>query len=252
MPVRRQCAPASVESEDIRLGRVELHYTKVLTRLMAAHALAEKLTAAGYERMLATVDDPELRPVIEKNLAEERQHARLIFDALAAIGVSETQADRMMLTVAKGPAFVAPRWFAERAEGELDLVMGSISLDATGMLMVGINYRDSSYAPHARAAEAILEDEADHESFGLGELSRALERFGAERVAGALREWLPRAVNFFGPPGSGFTFDCLTYGLKTRDNQDLAELFLALLERRLDQLGLKLPLLTDQYPYQIA
>lgn len=252
MPVRRQCAPASVESEDIRLGRVELHYTKVLTRLMAAHALAEKLTAAGYERMLATVDDPELRPTIAKNLAEERRHARLIYDALAEIGVSESQADRLMITVAKAPSFAAPRRFAEQAQGELDLVMGSISLDATGMLMIGVNYRESSYAPHARAAEVILEEEADHESFGLDQLGRALERFGVERVAGALREWLPRAVNFFGPPGSGFTFDCLTYGLKARDNQDLAELFLALLERRLDQLGLKLPVLTGSYPYEIA
>jgi 1,2-phenylacetyl-CoA epoxidase catalytic subunit len=252
MPVRRRIAPASVESEDIRLGRVELHYTKVLTRLMAAHALAEKLTAAGYERMLATVDDPELRPAIEKNLVEERRHARLIYDALAEIGISEAQADRLMITVAKGPSFIAPRCFAEQAGGELDLVMGSISLDATGMLMIGVNYRESSYAPHARAAEAILAEEADHESFGLGELGRALERFGAERVIDALREWLPRAVNFFGPPGSGFTFDCLTYGLKARDNQDLADLFLAMLERRLHQLGLKLPALTSQYPYEIA
>jgi 1,2-phenylacetyl-CoA epoxidase catalytic subunit len=252
MPVRRQYAPASLESEDIRLGRVELHYTKVLTRLMAAHALAEKLTAAGYERMLATVDDPKLRPAIEKNLAEERRHARLVYRALSEIGVSEAQADRLMITIAKGPSFTAPRWFAEQAHGALDLVMGSISLDATGMLMIGVNYRESSYAPHARAAEVILAEEADHESFGFGELGRALERFGAERVTEALREWLPRAVNFFGPPGSGFTFDCLTYGLKTRDNQDLAELFLVLLERRLDQLGLKLPVLTGNYPFQSA
>lgn len=252
MPVRRRCAPASLESLDIRLGRAEIHYTKVLTRLLAAHALAEKLTAAGYERMLATVDDPELRPAIEKNLAEERRHARLVYRALAEIGVNETQADWLMLTIANGPSFAAPRWFAQQAHGVLDLVMGSISLDATGMLMIGVNYRESSYAPHARAAAVILEDEAEHENFGFDELGRALERFGAERVAEALRQWLPRAVNFFGPPGSGFTFDCLTYGLKTRDNQDLAELFLALLERRLNQLGLKLPPLTDRYPFQIA
>jgi 1,2-phenylacetyl-CoA epoxidase catalytic subunit len=252
MPIRRQLAPGSIEAEDVRLKRVELHYTKVLTRLMAAHALAEKLTAAGYERMLAAIDDPELRPSIEKNLAEERKHARLVYEALAEIGVSEAQADRLMITVAKGPSFAAPRRFAEQAEGELDLVMGSISLDATGRLMIGINYRESSYAPHARAAEAIMEEEADHESFGLGVLGRALERFGAARVDAALREWLPSAVNFFGPPGSGFSFDCLTYGLKARDNQELADLFIALLERRLEQLGLKLPVLTRDYPCRLA
>jgi 1,2-phenylacetyl-CoA epoxidase catalytic subunit len=252
MPVRRQLAPASIQSEDVRLKRVELHYTKVLTRLMAAHALAEKLTAIGYQRMLRMIDDPELRPAIEKNLAEERRHARLIYAALAEIGLGEAQADRLMITVARTPSFAAPRRFAEQAEGELDLVMGSLSLDATGMLMVGINYRESSYAPHASAAEAILEEEADHESFAMNALGRVLERFGAARVAGALREWLPCAVNFFGPPGTGFTFDCLTYGLKARDNQELADLFLALLERRLDQLGLKLPVLTREYPCRLA
>ena len=122
--------------------------------------------------------------------------------------------------------------FAQDAEGELDLLMASIALDATGLVMIGVNYRDSSYTPHAEAAEIILEDEADHDVFAAEQLGRAVARFGPERVYAALREWLPRAVNFFGPPGSGFTYDCLRYGLKSRDNQELADLFLAMIEKR--------------------
>ena len=30
--------------------------------------------------------------------------------------------------------------------------------------MIGVNYQESSYAPHCRAAEIILEEEAEHES----------------------------------------------------------------------------------------
>jgi 1,2-phenylacetyl-CoA epoxidase catalytic subunit len=68
----------------------------------------------------------------------------------------------------------------------------------------------------------------------------------------ALRQWLPMAVNFFGPPGSGFTYDCMRYGLKSRDNGELAELYLSMLERRVAQAGLEMPALTGNYPHQIA
>ena len=143
-------------------------------------------------------------------------------------------------------------FFAQEAEGELDLLMASIALDATGLVMIGVNYRDSSYAPHADAAEIILEEEADHDVFAAEQLGRASERFGTDQVNAALRQWLPRAVNFFGPPGSGFTYDCIRYGLKSRDNQELADLFLAMMQKRCDQLGLDLPELTKEYPRELA
>jgi 1,2-phenylacetyl-CoA epoxidase catalytic subunit len=83
-------------------------------------------------------------------------------------------------------------------------------------------------------------------------LRDAAERLGTAAVNAALREWLPRAVNFFGPPGSGFTFDCISYGLKARDNHELAELYLTLLERQVRQTGLEMPSLTKDYPHTLA
>jgi 1,2-phenylacetyl-CoA epoxidase catalytic subunit len=44
----------------------------------------------------------------------------------------------------------------------------------------------------------------------------------------------------------------MRYGLKSRDNGELAELFLKLLERRLRQAGLELPPLTHDYPHALA
>lgn len=245
----RRPSPASIEAEEVRSGRTGPHYARVLIRLLCAHALAEKLTARGYERALVLVQDPELRPVLEKNAAEERRHATLLYSALAELGVSESAADRSLVALLKAPSFEAPRHFAERSCDELDLAMASLSLDMTGMIMIGVNYRDSSYAPHARAAQAILDEEAEHGMFAMERVAAAVECGGRERVNAALREWLPRAVNFFGPPGTGFTYDCLRFGLKAKDNGELGELYLAMVGRRLQQLGLTMPKLTAEYPH---
>ena len=83
-------------------------------------------------------------------------------------------------------------------------------------------------------------------------ISRSVLTIGGTSRITLVREWLPRAVNFFGPPDSGFTYDCIRYGLKTRDNGDLAELYLSLLERRLRNARLELPALTATYPHVIA
>ncbi len=106
--------------------------------------------------------------------------------------------------------------------------------------------------PHARAAEIILDEEAGHEIFASRQLGDAVERFGAEPVNDALGRWIPLAVNFFGPPGTGFTYDCIRYGLKSRDNEELAELYVTMLSRRCEQLGVKMPALTPTYPHRLT
>jgi 1,2-phenylacetyl-CoA epoxidase catalytic subunit len=130
--------------------------------------------------------------------------------------------------------------------------MATISLDMTGLMMISVNYQESSYSPHARAADLIVAEEEEHNLFASNVLRDAVDSFGTEAVNSALREWLPRAVNFFGPPGTGFTFDCITYGLKSRDNGELAELYLTLLERQVHQAGLEMPALTTDYPHALA
>jgi 1,2-phenylacetyl-CoA epoxidase catalytic subunit len=248
----RQFPPRLLEAADVIGGRVGVNLVRVLTRLLAAHAMAEKLTAIGYQRALDRGVRPELSFIVRKNLAEEQKRARLIYSALAEIGVSEAQADRSLISALKAPSFAAPRYFAEHSVSEVDLVMATISLDMTGLIMIGVNYKESSYAPHARAADVIVAEEEEHELFASNVLRDAADRFGADAVNEALREWLPRAVNFFGPPGSGFTFDCIRYGLKARDNGELAELYLTLLERQVHRAGLDMPTLTTAYPHALA
>jgi 1,2-phenylacetyl-CoA epoxidase catalytic subunit len=252
MAARAQLEPRLIEAADVIQGRVEPHYTKVLVRLLGAHALAEKLTAEGYRRVIETIADPETRRIADKNLVEELKHAAMVYGLLAELGISEQNADRSLIVLRRAPSFEAARRFAEHAQGDLGLMMGNLSLDMTGLIMIGVNYRDSSYAPHARVAELILEEESEHDEFGAEALRLAVEHLGAEAVSTALREWLPLAINFFGPPGTGFTFDCLRYGLKRKDNDELAGLFLSMLERRLTHLGLEMPALSRSYPHTLA
>lgn len=252
MPIRREFPPRTFEAADVKGGAADPLYARILTRLLAAHAYAEKLTAEGYELALQRATQPSLRAVIQKNMIEERRHASLIYHALAELGVSEAAADRTTITARKAPSFEAPRCFAQQPADEIELVMASLSLDMTGLLMIGVNYKDSSYAPHARAAEIILDEEADHDAFAAEGLHEAVNRHGKDAVNRGLREWVPRAANFFGPPGSGFTYDCIRLGLKARDNQELAELYLTMLERRLEHLGLAMPRLTAGYPRALA
>src|ERR1700678_1376625 len=139
-----QYPPVSVEAGDLAAGRVEPHYLKILTPLLSAHALVEKFTAIGYQRALETIDDPRLRPSLAQNYTAKRKHARLVYQLLEPLGLTETTADRSLITSLKGPSFNAPRYFAEHADGPLDLMMGSVSLGLTGYLMLGVNYRESS------------------------------------------------------------------------------------------------------------
>ena len=74
--MKRLYAAGAIEAADVIEGRVEPHYAKILTRLLAAHAIAEKLTALGYQGALENINDTNLRATLQKNLAEERKHAR--------------------------------------------------------------------------------------------------------------------------------------------------------------------------------
>ena len=76
MPIRRKYAPREVNAADLRVGRVDSHYEKILVRLLAAHAMAEKLTAFGYERALATCNDASAAIRLSKKTSSRRPPTR--------------------------------------------------------------------------------------------------------------------------------------------------------------------------------
>jgi 1,2-phenylacetyl-CoA epoxidase catalytic subunit len=248
----RSLEPWSIEASEIRCGRVDPYYVKTLTRVLAAHAMTQKLVVAGYQRMLDTVADPSLRELTEQIHLQERLHAQLVYQLLEEIGVREQSADRTLLRAFRSPSFEAPLFFAERAQGEIDLLMAGLSFETSGLLMLGVNYVESSYAPHARLAQVVLEEKAAHDQLFSDLLAQEAPRLGLELVSERLFCWLPMAVNSFGPAGSGFTNECLRLGLKRKDNQQLADLYLALTRLRCQRVGLRMPQLTAEYPRRLV
>ena len=113
-------------------------------------------------------------------------------------------------------------------------VLASINLNSSRSNIYRLTY-PSDLATSAQA-KAILAE---------------LDKMGPADEA-KLKQWLPAAANFFGPPGSGFGYDCLRFGLKARDNGQLTELYLSMLERRLANVGLAMPRLTPGYPHALA
>ena len=227
-------------------------YRDTLTRLLAAHALAEKLTAWGFARALPRIAGYRRQHTVAKNVQEEMEHARLIYDALVQLDVGESAADSLMATAWNSPSFEAPRRFAEADCDLVDMLLAGFCLDTGGLLMIGRNYARSSYRPHAEAAAAILRDERDHDAFASNEFRQAVGELGAAAVQRQVDVWIPLGLNFFGPPRSRFTARCREFGLKSYDNSELADEFRALVARRFDEVGLTMPRVSAAYPFTLG
>jgi 1,2-phenylacetyl-CoA epoxidase catalytic subunit len=226
-------------------------YRETLVRLLAAHALAEKATGLGFARVVAGVQDADKRERLETTQREEMAHARRIYELLADLGVDEADADAIVAGAWDSPSFDAPRVFATAGGDWIDALLAGFCLDTGGLLMIARNYAVSSYRPHAEAADAIVREESEHDAFAAAAFHRAIAAAGSADVQAKVDVWIPRGLNFFGPPRSGFTAACRAFGLKAHDNDELAQAFRRIVARRLHAVGLRMPALSDGYPFRV-
>jgi len=120
-----------------------------------------------------------------------------------------------------------------KAEGELDLLMASLSLDITGYHdrreLQGVTTRRHAAPPKLCSMRKPTTN--------LRLATSCRRRSSLRRPVGPTPRCAedPARGEFFGPPGTGFTYDCIRYGLKSRDNQELADLYVTMLSRRCEQ-----------------
>ena len=216
--------------------------------MLAAHALAEKLWADGLKAALAQPANARLGPALERAAADACRHAVGTLGLLGQLELAAPALERLWSATSRSASFAPLGRFARGGLPGAEFAVAAQLLLLAGLLMVGVNYCESSYDPHRELAGQILEEAAEHEKLFAAGLEAGLEPDGVEALEQALGRWLPAGLDCFGPPGSGFCCQCLRFGLKAVDNGELAGLFGELVQRRFAALGVKCPPVGQDYP----
>jgi 1,2-phenylacetyl-CoA epoxidase catalytic subunit len=239
-PVREH-PPASVHAD----SPMTPEYRATLIKLLADQARAEQVAAHTYSRWVSRVDHPEEKRSLAEIAREETEHWYRTTRLLEELGVSPAAARRHRT---RSWFYATSRLWVPRL-GWLDVAMGAFLVDAAAFVLVE-DFARSSYAPWARVARDILEDEEDHPDFGARCVSRQIEARGRARVQRALRKWWRLSLNLFGPPVTGNTARYIRLGLKFRTNEERRQVFRHMVEPRILALGLEVPrLLRERYPF---
>ena len=87
------------------------------------------------------------------------------------------------------------------------------------------DFAQSSYAPWARFAKKVLEEETGHMDFGNDFIRRQVDKIGKAQVQRALNLWWRLALNMFGPPVTGNTNHYIRLGLNTEPTRNVVRHF---------------------------
>jgi ring-1,2-phenylacetyl-CoA epoxidase subunit PaaA len=110
-------------------------------------------------------------------------------------------------------------------------------------------YQNCSYLPWARVNVRIHKEEYGHLAFGVWASKRCIE-FGGEPVREDMQHRVPKfmrmGLGFYGRPSAGASrsqmFDIYyEYGIKTKRPEELQAEYLDILESRLKEIGLAMP-----------
>jgi len=200
MPLGRQFPARTIEAEDIRLRRVDPHYIKSLIRLLAAQrARRETDQRSAINAALDTVTNESLRPTIEKNLAEEcRPRGARLPGRSAKSASSRRKPYRAMIPALKAPSFEAPLPLCQKP--------GRRAGPADGFAQPRHDRTADDRRQHTRIPATRRTHAPPSASWTTRPSTRcspwansqiAVDSFGPEAVAAALKQWLPAAANFF-------------------------------------------------------
>ena len=207
-------APESIE-EDSPMTR-DGEYRSKLLKLLADQARAELEASNTYSKWIHKAPGSEERMHLAEIAREETEHWYGTIKILEGLGVGVKEADDEWATnhwFYRIVHVLIPRYRWE------DILMLTFLMDRCAFLLVE-NFAQSSYAPWARFAKHILEEEQGHVDFGNSFVRSQLEKLGHQRVQRALNKWWRVALNSFGPTMTKHTEQYIRLGLKYRGNED--------------------------------
>jgi ring-1,2-phenylacetyl-CoA epoxidase subunit PaaA len=220
-------------------------YRTTLVKLLADQARAELVAAHAYSRWVSRVADPDTKVYLAEIAKEETEHWHRALGLLAELGVSPAQAARCQT---RSWFYATTRLLVPRLTW-VDIAVGAFLIDSAAYVLVE-DFAESSYAPWAEMAQAILKEEEGHPDFGVRCLRTLIAERGHARVQRAIRKWWRISMNLFGPPITRNTELYLRLGLKFRTNEDRRQAFRSAMEPQIEALGLGVPrLYREHYPF---
>jgi len=221
------------------------YYRSKLLKLLADQARAELEASKVYSKWVHRALGPEEKMHLTEIACEETKHWYGTVKLLEGLGVGYKEArqyeDNNYFYTISHILIPRYRW--------VDILMLTFLIDHGAYVLVA-DFAQSSYAPWARFAKKVLEEETGHMDFGNDFIRRQVDKIGKAQVQHALNLWWRLALNMFGPPVTGNTNHYIRLGLKYRTNEERRMAFRLDCKTRIKALGLTVPkLYRDTYPF---
>jgi 1,2-phenylacetyl-CoA epoxidase catalytic subunit len=212
-------------------------FRELLVKLL----LTEHLENNGnpeYRRLLAKIADAGLRyaphgkaMAIEAEIIKQEVHHGEIVEGLIA-GLGEDPGGERPI---KQYAFHLP------FEDWIDLAWFHALIDRVG-LYVGVEWSGSPYEPLASVSPQLEKDETFHTKAGFQHLKEICETDkGRAAAQERLAKWWPAALDMFGRSTSTNSPLYVKWGLKTHENEELRQKYIAEAVPAIEKLGLSVP-----------
>lgn len=107
---------------------------------------------------------------------------------------------------------------------------------------IGETWEGVPYEPLLSVAERLHKDEVFHATLGMSNLKRVIaEPGGLDEANEKVKIWWPAALDMFGRSTSTFTDAYVEWGLRTKNNEDLRQEYIADTRPMLVELGITVP-----------
>lgn len=220
-------------------------YRATLLRLLADQVRAERMGSDLYSSWIRRAPGPKERLYLATLARDETEHWYRAIGLLEELGVGLEQ---MRHHQSRHSYYLFSRLLIGRMTW-IDILLFSFVMDHGGFYLLE-DCTQSSYAPWARMAREIMQDEISHPEMGSQFLRLAIQRQGLGPVQRRLGKWWRVALNMFGPTKAQNTELYIRLGFKFRSNEERRRAFRESCEPRIREIGLKVPRLYHQtYPF---
>ena len=231
-------------------------YRKLLLNLMSFQADSEYAGGQRVAENMRFAPRPEEAYRLSKKVMEEMGHGYYVWNLMADLGVDVDSRLRELVENPDNPdpkkvnvinGFRKENW-SSWFDDWYDVGLFSTVVTPAAVAFLG-QYRECSYLPWARVNTRIHKEEHGHLAFGVWATKRNIE-FGGDEAAeicqSRIEKFMKIGLGFYGRPSAGdgaseMVNKYLEYGIKTRTPEALQEEYLELLESRLKEIGLEMP-----------